>query len=193
MPPFPKRWLPVLLTVCGFQTVVACFFNKKRNACLSARARQVNLPSGLPIPENQNQSDAPAAKTKSTLMSKKILLAEDDEDIRFILNLVLQEAGYVVEPLPAGTPIVEKRDEWPDLFILDKALPTIDGLAICKYLKIQKETRDIPIIMISSYHELRSKAREVGADDFIEKPFDLKVFLSLVEKHLKNSEQLRTV
>jgi two-component system phosphate regulon response regulator PhoB len=126
-------------------------------------------------------------------MSKKILLAEDDEDIRFILNLVLKEAGYEVEPLPAGTAIVEKIDEWPDLFILDKALPTIDGLAVCKYLKIRKETKDIPIIMISSYHKLKSKAREVGADDFIEKPFDLKVLLSLVEKHLKNSEQLPAV
>lgn len=117
-------------------------------------------------------------------MVKKILLAEDDEDIRFILNLVLHEAGYDVKPLPTGSEIVEGKHEWPDLFILDKALPTIDGLAICKYLKIQKETKDIPIIMISSYHKLRSRAKEIGVDDFIEKPFDLKELLKVVNKHI---------
>ena len=121
-------------------------------------------------------------------MVKKILLAEDDPDIRFILNTVLEDAGYQVETLAAGTAIVEGRLEWPDLFILDKSLPTIDGLALCKYLKIKKETRDIPIIMISSYHKLRSKAREVGVDDFLEKPFDLKVLLEQVEKHIKSDE-----
>jgi len=125
-------------------------------------------------------------------MVKKIMLAEDDADIRFILKTVLSEAGYEVEPLSEGSEIVVGRKEWPDLFILDKGLPTIDGLAICKYLKIQKETKDIPIIMISSYHKLKSRAAEVGVDDFIEKPFDLKVLLSAVEKQI-NSRQFRAL
>ena len=116
-------------------------------------------------------------------MIKKILLAEDDADIRFILNVVLNEAGYDVEPLPSGKTIVEGRREWPDLFILDTALPTIDGLAICKYLKVKEETRNIPIIMISSYHKLKNKARQVGVDDFIEKPFDLRNLLEVVDKY----------
>lgn len=117
-------------------------------------------------------------------MVKKILLAEDDPDIRLILKMVLKDAGYEVETLPAGHALVERRDRWPDLFILDKALPTIDGLALCKFLKLKQETRNIPIIMISSYHKLRSKAKEVGADGFLEKPFDLKVLLDKVGKHL---------
>jgi len=116
-------------------------------------------------------------------MVKKILLAEDDPDIRFILNMVLQGAGYEVEPMPTGNAIVEERHNWPDLFILDKALPTIDGFAICKYLKINRETRDIPIIMISSYHKLKSKAQELGVADFLEKPFDIKELLEVVGKH----------
>jgi DNA-binding response OmpR family regulator len=119
-------------------------------------------------------------------MRKKILLAEDDADIRFILNLILNDAGYSVEPLSEGNTIVEGKHEWPDLFILDKALPTIDGFAICKYLKVKEETRNIPIIMISSYHKLRSKAREIGVDDFIEKPFDLKDLLKVVDKHISH-------
>lgn len=121
-------------------------------------------------------------------MVKKILLAEDDPDIRLILKMVLKDAGYEVETHAAGHAIVEKRDHWPDLFILDKALPTIDGLAICKFLKLKEETRNIPIIMISAYHKLRSKAREVGADGFLEKPFDLKVLLDQVGRHLQSQE-----
>ncbi len=116
-------------------------------------------------------------------MVKKILLAENDPDIRFILNHVLEVAGYQVEPLPAGETIVERKQEWPDLFILDQSLPVIDGLALCKYLKIKEETKNIPIIMMSSYHKARSKARKIGVDDFLEKPFDLERLLKLVEKH----------
>lgn len=117
-------------------------------------------------------------------MTKRILLADDDMDIRFILKTVLDEAGYLVEPLSSGKAIVEGHREWPDLFILDKSLPTIDGLAVCKYLKLNEETKNIPIIMMSSYHKLRSKARKVGADAFIGKPFDLKELLDLVKKHV---------
>jgi len=121
-------------------------------------------------------------------MVKKILLAEDDPDIRFILNTVLNEAGYKVEPLSSGNAIVEGKHDWPDLFILDKSLPLIDGLALCKFLRIKEETKNIPIIMISSYHKLKTKAVEVGVDDFIEKPFDLKLLLRLVDKHMNRKK-----
>ena len=121
-------------------------------------------------------------------MVKKILLAEDDADIRFILHLVLNEAGYHVEPVSTGQNIVEGKHDLPDLFILDKALPVIDGLAICKYLKIKEETRDIPIIMISAFHQLKKKARDLGVDEFLEKPFDVKQLVSLVHKHINSKD-----
>jgi DNA-binding response OmpR family regulator len=117
-------------------------------------------------------------------MTKKILIAEDDPDILFILDMILNDAGYKVETLSEGSSIVGNRKEWPDLFILDKEMPVIDGLAICKYLKLQKETRDIPIIMISAYHKLKKKAREAGVNDFIEKPFELKNLLRTIEKYI---------
>lgn len=115
---------------------------------------------------------------------KKILIAEDDPDIRLILEMVLRDAGYAVESIANGRSIFE-RTEWPDLLVLDKALPVVDGFAICKYLKLKKETRGIPIIMISCYHHLKHKASELGVVDFIDKPFDLKDFLATVDKHMK--------
>src|SRR5687767_9450475 len=117
-------------------------------------------------------------------MVKKILLAEDDPDIRFILKTVLSDAGYEVVLLPEGHTIVEGRQEWPDLFILDKSLPVIDGMALSKYLKIKEDTRDIPIILLSSNHKLKNKAKHAGVDAFIEKPFDLKLLLNTVEQQL---------
>lgn len=123
-------------------------------------------------------------------MVKKILLAEDDLDTRLILNNVLRSAGYQVNTIPTGNAIVEGLDEWPDLFILNKDLPTIDGLALCKFLKIKKETKDIPIIMISAYHKSRKKALAVGADGFLEKPFDLKTLLQQVEKLIQNNSAI---
>jgi two-component system, OmpR family, phosphate regulon response regulator PhoB len=111
---------------------------------------------------------------------KKIVVAEDNTDMLFILDTVLQDAGYNVEAIPNGVPIINRhKGEWPDLFILDKDMPFIDGIALAKFLKIKPETRDIPIIMISAYHRLKIKAKEAGVDAFIEKPFDLS---SLMEK-----------
>jgi DNA-binding response OmpR family regulator len=125
-------------------------------------------------------------------MSKKILVAEDDQDILFILDLILKKSGYKVEPLPDGTSIVHKRKDWPDLFILDKDMPSIDGLAIVKYLKLKEETKNIPIIMISCFHYLKNKAKAAGVDEFIEKPFEMSHLLAVVEKYIdsKHHEEL---
>jgi DNA-binding response OmpR family regulator len=117
-------------------------------------------------------------------MTKKILIAEDDPDILFILDMILNDAGYKVEPLTEGTSIVDRKKDLPDLFILDKEMPVIDGLALCKYLKLQQETKDIPVIMISAYHKLKQKAKEAGVDDFIEKPFELKHLLFTINKYI---------
>jgi DNA-binding response OmpR family regulator len=115
---------------------------------------------------------------------KKITVAENDQDILFILDLVLKDAGYKVEPMHDAISIVSGGKEWPDLFILDKDMPTIDGLAVCKYLRVNRETKDIPIIMISAYHKLKKQAREAGVNDFLEKPFDLKTLLGTVCKYV---------
>jgi Response regulators consisting of a CheY-like receiver domain and a winged-helix DNA-binding domain len=118
-------------------------------------------------------------------MVKNVLVAENDPDILSILDLVLTNAGYQVQLLPEGSSIVENKIDLPDLFILDKDMPVIDGFALCKYLKVKKETRDIPIIMISGYHKLKSKAKQVGVDEFLEKPFDVRNFLATVDKFLR--------
>lgn len=114
----------------------------------------------------------------------KILLAEHDQDLRFILNRVLNDAGHNVESLNEGSPIVNGQVKWPDVFILDQQIPTIDGLAISKYLKINSETKNIPIIMISSYPEAKKKAKRLGVSEFLHKPFQAKDLLKSIERQI---------
>jgi DNA-binding response OmpR family regulator len=117
-------------------------------------------------------------------MKKKILVAEDDGDILLILQIILKNAGYDVQTIADGSDIINNKIDRPDLFILDKDLPGVDGLSLCKFLKLNKETAHIPIIMITCFHYLKNKATEVGADDFIEKPFEVQHLLETVEKYM---------
>lgn len=135
---------------------------------------------------NPGECDAPNISGTA----KKIVLAEDDADIRYILELALSEAGYEVEALCDGNAIIEGARNSPDLFILDKALPTVDGLAICKYLKVNEKTRHVPIIMISCYHDVKRKAKKIGVNDFIEKPFDLNLLLEMVDRNIKGRKKI---
>src|SRR5688572_13595995 len=114
----------------------------------------------------------------------KILVAEHDNDLRFILDRILNDAGHHVESLNEGSSIVNGQVKWPDVFILDQQMPTIDGLALSKYLKINIETKNIPIIMISSYPEVKKKARRLGINEFLEKPFRSKDLLKSVERQV---------
>ncbi|MGH9927384.1 MAG: response regulator [Nitrososphaeraceae archaeon] len=112
---------------------------------------------------------------------KTVMVIEDDPDMLYMLEKALNHAGYSVIKHQAGADIVSGGLLTPDLYILDKNLPTIDGIAICKFLKVHKETKSIPIIMISGYPVGR-KAKEVGVTVFIPKPFNLNLLLEAVEK-----------
>lgn len=116
---------------------------------------------------------------------KRILIAENDPDMLFILHEVLRKAGYAVES-SKGASIVEARHQWPDLFIVDKDLKAVDGIAVCKFLKVRDETKEIPIIMLSSY-EIKKRATRIGVNEFIKKPFQVKALLRSVRKCLQAS------
>lgn len=113
-------------------------------------------------------------------MSKKIILVEDDADAADLLTNVFIKAGYTVHSLNGGRAIVDRQFSVPDVFVLDNTMPTIDGIAICKYLKLQEDTKDIPIIMISGNHQIKAKAAKAGADFFLPKPFQTQELLKII-------------
>jgi len=108
----------------------------------------------------------------------KILVVEDDPDILNALNIALGSVGFDVDVLLKGKSILQNQFVVPDLFILDRRLPDVDGLEICQYLKSKPSYQSVPVIIISASPKIRSKALESGATAFIEKPF---VMRELVE------------
>jgi DNA-binding response OmpR family regulator len=116
---------------------------------------------------------------------KKILIVEDDEDIQDIFEIIFKSYGYQVECIDNGKTLCERSDDWPDAIILDKQLPGMSGVEACRFLKLKPETKNIPIIMISATSGVEKAAEDAGADDFLEKPFNMHVIIKKVEALLK--------
>jgi CheY-like chemotaxis protein len=117
---------------------------------------------------------------------KTVYVAEDDLSILFALDTMLENAGYDVILSHCGSPMMENTLPTTDLFILDNLMPDINGIELCKHLKMQAETRHIPVIMISALRNFDGQARKAGADEFLEKPFQMHDLLKLVAKHTQN-------
>jgi DNA-binding response OmpR family regulator len=119
------------------------------------------------------------------LFMKKILIVEDDLDIQDIFKIIFKSNGYEVECSDKGLPICERQSNLPDLIILDKQLPDVSGLEACSTLKSKDNTRHIPIILISAASGIAAVARAAGADDFMEKPFNMQMLVRKVSKLFK--------
>ena len=111
---------------------------------------------------------------------KRILIVEDDADIAAIERDYLELGGYAVTIAPDGTTGLDAALHQPfDLILLDVMLPGIDGFAICKQVRAEK---DIPILMVTARGEDVDKIRGLGfgADDYIEKPYDIDIMLAKI-------------
>ncbi len=124
-------------------------------------------------------------------MAKKILVVDDDKDIRTLLRYNLEREGFQVLISERGEGILEKvRLEKPDLIFLDLMLPGMDGLEICRLLKSSPETRTIPVVMLTAKTEEADVVvgLELGADDYITKPFSPKVLLARARALLRRGQ-----
>ena len=129
-------------------------------------------------------------------MNHKILIADDDPGIRDIFKIVLTKAGYDIEVKEDANEIFENKFNIPDLFLVDKLLSGIDGLDICHYLKSNEQTSHIPVIMVSASPGIGIAATKAGADDFVEKPFELSYLLKVIERNIngaKNGRPLKEI
>jgi DNA-binding response OmpR family regulator len=115
---------------------------------------------------------------------KRIICADDDPSLQEVFPLIFGRAGYEVTMYSNGDELLGNSFEMPDLFLLDKQLSGISGMEICRFLKSQSATKDIPVIIVSASPDLNKLAREAGADDYIEKPFKMKEMLALLKKFL---------
>lgn len=119
--------------------------------------------------------------------SPTILLVDDEESIQKLLRYPLERDGYrVVQARDGEEAVARFRDEPIDLVVLDLALPKLDGLEVCRRLRAQTT---VPIIMLTARDEEVDKVvgLEIGADDYITKPFSIREFRSRVKAHLRRA------
>lgn len=127
--------------------------------------------------------------------SAKILVVDDDPDMREALQMILESGGYTVVMAEDGEKCLSKlKEEQPDLLILDLLMPRMDGFEVCKALKDPRYAKyaRIPIIILSSIQEGVSQRRyeletgvQLDVDDYVEKPIESSVLLERVGKIIK--------
>lgn len=122
---------------------------------------------------------------------KKILIIEDEQNISELIKFNLETQGFEAEGIFEGTHAIEYiKETRPDLIILDLMLPGKDGLTICRELRAEKEIARTPVIMLTAKSEEFDKVLglEMGADDYMTKPFSIKELCARVKAVLRRSE-----
>ena len=118
-------------------------------------------------------------------MSKKVLIVDDEKAIVDILNHNLKREGYETVQAYDGEEAIEKmKEEKPDLVLLDVMLPKMDGFSVCKTIR---QSTNIPVIMVTAKEDVVDKVigLELGADDYITKPFSVREVLARVKANLR--------
>ena len=117
----------------------------------------------------------------------KILVVDDDEAILDAIKIILEDYKYDVALLSDGITVSKVTSFHPDLILLDVWLSGEDGRVICKKLKRNTNTKEIPIILISATQDLPRTAAASGADDYLEKPFQMAELLRKVKENLRDT------
>lgn len=124
------------------------------------------------------------------MAKEKILIVDDEEDILKLVDFNLSKEGYSTITATSGEQAVTlARRESPGLIVLDLMLPGVDGLDVCRLLKMDPSTRNIPIVILTAKGEDADivTGLELGADDYITKPFSPRVLIARVKAALRRT------
>jgi DNA-binding response OmpR family regulator len=118
-------------------------------------------------------------------MDKRILVVDDESDILEVLEIVLKEEGFEVITSATAKDILDKIDQYhPSLILLDVFIGAEDGRKVCTAIKTNENTKDIPVIMLSSYSDISDSVDAAGAEDFISKPFSIYTLIDHINRQL---------
>ncbi len=132
---------------------------------------------------NQNQEKKP---------SLQVLVVDDEENIQELIRLGLRYEGFQVESASNGPDAISAAQRLsPDLIILDLMLPGMDGLEVCRRLRANPTTQDIPILMLTAKDEVHDRVTglDTGADDYLTKPFDFEELVARVKAILRRQQR----
>lgn len=113
----------------------------------------------------------------------KVLIIDDDPDVRTVMNILLKKSGYEVETASRKDEAWTKLQHFrPGVVLLDVLLSGADGRELCQEIKNNEESKHIPVIMFSAHPGAAENIRSYGADDFITKPINTEHLLEKIEK-----------
>ena len=145
--------------------------------------------SGKPRPGRYNKENTnDTHKWEAKRMARNILVVEDDRNISDLIRMYLEKEGFDVRIAYDGGKAVEEFDrEAPDMVLLDIMLPVMDGWAVCAHIREKGKT---PIIMLTAKGDVtdRITGLEMGADDYLVKPFEMKELMARINAVLRRSE-----
>jgi DNA-binding response OmpR family regulator len=127
------------------------------------------------------------------MKKRKILVIDDETIIAETVTLILQSRGYEVISAPNGAEgLIKVKDEHPDLILLDIMMPVMNGHDTCARLKADRNTKKIPVIMFTGQSERDAvlKAYQIGANDYILKPFTMVTLLTKINQQFGRSEKV---
>jgi len=126
---------------------------------------------------------------KNAADQKKILIADDNENIRDALTYLLEDEGYELRLAKDGADTLRKvRERKPDILFLDIMMPEINGYDVCRTIKNDPDLKSIYVIMLTAKGQVaeQERGKEVGADEYIVKPFSPMEILARVKNILQN-------
>src|SRR5262245_45991988 len=174
---------------------------RKSFTCMKAVTSATAAPANLVPPAPTWNDRRPATPTLQTRMKQRILVVDDEPDALEVIRVNLVHAGFNVITAEDGQEALTKaRNAQPDLILLDLMLPEVDGLEVCKILRRDDVTKDIPIIVVTAKAtEIdRVLGLELGAGEYVTKPFSprelvlrVKAMLRRLQNHTDASEQIR--
>lgn len=145
--------------------------------------------------QSNNELDSDQA-TMQTTMTGHILIVEDDADIAMITQRYLEMADFEVVIASDGQEALEHLDQHkPRLVVLDWMLPKLDGIDLLKHIREYSDQNDLPVIMVTAKHEEENRilGLELGADDYLSKPFSPRELLARVKAVLRRTSQATEV
>ncbi len=116
----------------------------------------------------------------------KVLIIDDDPDVRTVMDILMKRQGYEVQTASDREDALVKLDQFhPSLILLDVLLSGADGRELCKEIKAATRTKDIPVVMFSAHPAAAENIQNYGADDFISKPINTDALMEKLQKFVR--------
>jgi DNA-binding response OmpR family regulator len=113
---------------------------------------------------------------------KRVLVVEDEQDVAELVADVLALEGYTARMATGESVVAEAAAFGPDVVLLDLMMPGIDGFEVARRLRREPQTVSIPIVVMTAMHDAAARARELGAEGYIAKPFDIGELIRIIER-----------